>query len=126
MAVRQLPDLPEEVDNELDKSNSTQLRKRFRRLYAAMQENEKVDLYFDSVEVHYAGGEHRLTSVVIDSHDNWNEKGSFGFDRFHLILGPRGGVNHADKTSVLGGVVDYSDKRRAFGRICGYIREHMS
>lgn len=105
--------LPSEIELALEKTNSTVLERRVRRLYAAMANNEKVEqsmsvTWLDDID---------CFEIIIDPDDDWSNKGEFGFEWFQIILGPRGGIRVAQKSHVLTGVVHYEEEKHAYKKI---------
>ena len=94
------------------------LADRIEALWEAHEENG-VDQDFE-VDVHYDGSE--LTSISITPNELWHEEGDLGFDTFHVVLGPRGGVRTAKRRPVLAGTRDYSDRKRAFEQLVDAVR----
>lgn len=86
------------------------LRKRIEQVKEAAKENG-VDQDV-GVDVHYDGSD--LTSITIVPNENWTVKGERGLDRFHVILGPRGGVRMSKRSSVMLGDREYHDEKQAW------------
>lgn len=62
--------------------------------------------YMEAEYTPYEDGSDRV-SVTIDSDDFIFNKGEMGDDRYHIILGERGGLKHAERRRTLGGRTDY-------------------
>lgn len=108
--------LPPEIESVLDNTNSSVLEERVRELYAAMVDNETVEQSMSLEWTEVTDG-HDFFNLVIEPEENWTKEGQLGLDQFHIILGPRGGIQTARKDSVFTEAVDYSDKRHAYERI---------
>ena len=113
-----LPKAADHVEAELEQSNSSQLKRRVRKIYNAMVENDTVEQSMD-IEVHYT--DHDATTLTIEPEENWTNEGELGMDRFHIILGPRGGVRLAHERSVFTDPRKFEDDKHAFKRILSAI-----
>ena len=117
----------DEIEDELKKTKSTVLKRRVRKLYAAMREN--CDASGGSlrqtmvVEVHY--DDSNLTSVEIKPTSSWMDEGELGDDRVLAIFGPRGGVRMATRRALFGNEIDYAEKKHAFRKLLRAVRRMM-
>jgi len=113
-----LPKAADHVEAELEQSNSSQLKRRVRKIYNAMVENERVEQSME-IDVHY--GDHDNTTLTIEPEENWTNEGELGMDQFHIILGPRGGIRLAHERSVFTGTREFEDDKHAFKRILSAV-----